>query len=375
MAKKAFVFEEVGEKKSEPPGPRQPDPGSTWSSRPAIRIWLLGLFALVFALVAVGGLTRLTDSGLSITEWQPVTGILLPMSESAWQVEFDKYQQIPEFKLQNSEMSLAEFKAIYWWEWAHRQLARLTGLVWAAGFAWFAFKKSLPPGWTARLLGIGALGGLQAFLGWWMVSSGLTGRVVDVAAYRLAIHLGLALVILGLLLWYSFLLRREQSQLLQARRGREAGLEFASGMLVVLIVFQAVLGALVAGLDAGAAFPTWPLMNGELLPSNSFDLVPVIANFFENPSLVQFNHRIAGYLIILYAGFVWYRSRSSPRIATKKAFNLFAAILVIQLAAGIMTAVYAAPLHLAIAHQLLGVALLALAIWARFCCRYPASNL
>ena len=171
--------------------------GVEGGARGAVRVWLMILFALVVVMIAVGGLTRLTDSGLSITEWKPVTGALPPMSAADWEAEFALYKQIPEYQLQNRGMSLEEFKVIYWWEWGHRQLGRVIGLVWALGFFFFLFTKRIPTGWTGRLLLLGALGGLQGAIGWWMVSSGLTGTMLDVASYRLATHLGLAFVIMA----------------------------------------------------------------------------------------------------------------------------------------------------------------------------------
>ena len=207
MSEKRSIFEEVGDaggQKAVPVGGviDQAPKGA----RRGIRIWLGVLFAMVVVMIAVGGLTRLTDSGLSITEWKPITGALPPMSAEAWDVEFEKYREIPEYQLQNKGMSLTEFKFIYWWEWGHRQLGRTIGLVWALGFLGFAVTRNIPTGWTRRLLWIGALGGLQGAIGWWMVASGLTGERLDVASYRLATHLGLAFVILGYIAWYVFLL-------------------------------------------------------------------------------------------------------------------------------------------------------------------------
>ncbi|MGL5012615.1 MAG: COX15/CtaA family protein, partial [Paracoccaceae bacterium] len=197
MATKRNIFEEVGQAGA----PAAPAGGMIASrgagARQAIRLWLVGLFLLVVVMIAVGGLTRLTDSGLSITEWRPVTGALPPMDAAAWEAEFAKYQAIPEYQLQNKGMTLAEFKTIYWWEWGHRQLGRVIGLVWAVGFVGFLVARKIPAGWTGRLLLIGGLGGLQGAIGWWMVSSGLAGERLDVASYRLAVHLGLAFVILG----------------------------------------------------------------------------------------------------------------------------------------------------------------------------------
>ncbi len=226
MAEKRAIFEDVsGEKGTAPLAPKggMIDKGQG-GARLAIRAWIILLGVLVFAMIVVGGLTRLTDSGLSITEWRPLTGALPPLNEAHWLSEFEKYKQIPEFQLQNKWMDLHDFKVIYWWEWGHRQLGRVVGLVWAVGFLWFALRRQIPTGWTPRLLLLGGLGGLQGAIGWWMVSSGLTGSMTDVASYRLATHLGLAFVIIGFITWYALLLSRPERDLMQARRLREAKL-------------------------------------------------------------------------------------------------------------------------------------------------------
>ncbi len=339
-----------------------------------VRRWLIVLFVLVVAMVAVGGLTRLTDSGLSIVEWRPVTGAIPPLSAADWETEFAKYQTIPEFQLQNHQMTLDEFKTIYWWEWGHRQLGRIIGLVWAAGFAWFWATKRIPQGWTGRLLGLGALGAAQGAIGWWMVHSGLSGRMVDVASYRLAVHLGLAFAILGLIAWYVLTLSRPAPVLLQARRqGQPRLFGMATGLMHLAFV-QIVLGALVAGIDAGRAFPTWPSMGGTFFPADAFyvpDGGAVWRAFFENPGLVQFIHRMAGYLLVVYAAVVWIKARRSPHPETVRAFDAMAAMLVIQVLLGIVTVLHAAPLGLGLAHQLGAVALWVLILRARHRARYP----
>ncbi|HHI71713.1 MAG TPA: heme A synthase, partial [Rhodobacteraceae bacterium] len=311
MSKKRSIFEEVGADVK--PKEVAPKTGvidkAPKGARRAIRGWLMLVFALVALMVLVGGATRLTDSGLSITEWKPVTGAIPPMNDADWASEFAKYQQIPEFRLQNKNMTLAEFKSIYWWEWGHRQLGRFIGVVWAIGFLFFWLTKKIPAGWTNRLLGLGVLGGLQGAIGWWMVSSGLTGRMVDVASYRLAIHLGLAFIILGLSAWYIFLLSRSEAEIMQARRGREGKLFSMSTGLLHLAFLQILLGALVAGIDAGRGYIDWPLMGGQVIPDEIFDYEPWWSNFFENPALVQFIHRLVGYLVLAFGIVVWRRSR------------------------------------------------------------------
>ena len=251
------------------------------SARRGIRAWLLALFAMVVVMIVVGGLTRLTDSGLSITEWNLVTGAIPPLTAVDWIAEFDKYRATSEFQLQNSEMSLEQFKVIYWWEWGHRQWGRLIGLVWAAGLGWFALRGRVPSGWMPRLLLLGALGGLQGAAGWWMVSSGLEGQRVDVASYRLAVHLGLAFAILGLIGWYVMRLGLSETALMAARRRREAGRGQLAGVLVGLAFLQILLGALVAGIDAGRYFPEWPTMAGQFFPPDALLRDPVWRNVFE----------------------------------------------------------------------------------------------
>ncbi len=373
MATKRNIFEEVGDTPKQTAAPGVIDRAGQ-GARGAIRIWLMVLFALVVLMIAVGGLTRLTDSGLSITEWQPVTGALPPMSEVEWTVEFDKYRAIPEYQLQNKGMSLAEFKVIYWWEWGHRQLGRVIGLVWAAGFVFFLATKKIPTGWTGRLLFIGALGGLQGAIGWWMVSSGLEEGMLDVASYRLATHLGLAFVILGFIVWYVYRLGRTQAELLQARRSGDGGLVNVSNVLVGFAFVQILIGALVAGIDAGRAYPDWPLMAGGFLPPEPFGLAPVWRNFFEDAGLVQFMHRMAGYVLFLFGVFVWLRARKSANRRTQAAFNMIMAMMFIQVVLGIVTVIYSAPWHVAIVHQFGAVLLWAMILRGRFLAQYPIAQ-
>lgn len=374
MAGKRSIFEEVAvqEKPSVQPGviARAQKPGA----RRGIRIWLMMLFALLVLMIAVGGLTRLTDSGLSITEWAPVTGSIPPLSEAAWMSEFEKYRQIPEYQLQNKGMALSEFKTIYWWEWGHRQLGRVIGLVWAVGFVWFLIRRQIPAGWTSRLLGLGALGGLQGAIGWWMVSSGLSGTMLDVASYRLATHLGLAFVILGLIGWYILKMGRSEADLLQARRNSDATLARAAAWVTGLAYVQILMGALVAGLDAGRTYTDWPRMGGDWFPTLAFEMTPIWHNFFENEALVQFNHRILGYLLFAFAMLVWVRARRCANLRTKRAFDWMAVFMLGQLVLGIGTVLYAAPWHLAIVHQFGAVVLITTILRARFLSLYPITQ-
>lgn len=375
MAEKRSIFEEVGGDAKAAPAPAGGlIDGAKRGDRRGIRAWLMVLFALVVVMIAIGGLTRLTDSGLSITEWRPVTGALPPMNAEAWAAEFDKYRQIPEYQLQNKGMSLDEFKFIYWWEWGHRQLGRIIGLVWAVGFIYFLLTKKIPIGWRNRLLGLGALGGLQGAIGWWMVSSGLGGEMLDVASYRLATHLGLAFVILGFIAWFVFLLGRSEADLLAARRGREPKLFSLATGLMHFAFLQILIGALVAGIDAGRTYNEWPLMGGSIVPPTAFDIEPLWRNFFENAGLVQFIHRIAGYLLFAFAIVVWLRGRRSANRETAGAFTAMFAMMCLQVVIGVMTVLYSAPWQIAILHQFGAVLLFALILRARFLAYYPKSQ-
>jgi cytochrome c oxidase assembly protein subunit 15 len=373
MAEKRKLFEEVVDRREATPAPAGGMiDARRKGARGGVRLWLILLSALVVVMIAVGGLTRLTDSGLSITEWRPLTGALPPMNAADWQLEFDKYRQIPEYQLQNKGMTLSEIQFIYWWEWGHRQLGRVIGLVWALGFFGFLISRSIPPGWTARLFGLGVLGGLQGAIGWWMVSSGLSGTMLDVASYRLATHLGLAFVILGLIAWYVYLLSHDERSIMKVRRNAEPKLFSMSTGLLHFSFLQILLGALVAGIDAGRSYNDWPLMGGEIFPSNALDLEPLWRNVFENAGLVQFMHRIAGYLLMVFGVVVWLRSRRSPNGDTRFRFNVVLGVLLLQVGLGIVTVVYSAPWQVAIVHQLGAVALWALILRARFAARYPA---
>ncbi|MFD1882018.1 heme A synthase [Paracoccus pacificus] len=366
------IFQEVSDTQ---PAPQPPSGGmidaAPKGDRRGIRIWLIVLYVMLVAMIMLGGATRLTDAGLSITEWKPVTGAIPPLDQAAWEAEFQKYQQIPQFREVNPDMDLAGFKAIYYWEWAHRLLGRLIGLVWAAGFLFFLATRRIPTGWTGRLLLPGLLGAVQGAIGWWMVSSGLTGTLTSVASYRLAIHLGLAFAILGLIVWYVLQLSRSEAALMRARRAGEPKLFGMATGLMHLAFLQILVGALVAGLDAGRMYTGWPTMGGEWFPAAAFDMTPIWHNFFENPALVQFIHRMLGYLLAIYGLVVFLKSRRSPHPVTRGAFSAMIVMMVIQVGLGIMNVILASPLHAALTHQLGAVVLFSLIIRARHNARYP----
>lgn len=374
MSQKRNIFEEVGEQSASKPAPQggMIDQGRGGARR-GIRAWLMVLFAMVVVMVVVGGLTRLTDSGLSITEWRPVTGAVPPLNEADWQAEFDKYKQIDQWAIDNQWMTLADFKEIYWWEWGHRQIGRVIGLVWAIGFFGFLLAKKIPVGWTGRLAFIGGLGGLQGAVGWWMVASGVTSGegVTTVASYRLATHLGLAFVILGFIVWYILQLSREERELMQARRQKEAKLYGIATGWLHLTFLQILLGALVAGIDAGRSFTDWPMMQGQFFPPEAFSITPVWKNFFENAGLVQFIHRIVGYLLFGYGVMAFLRGRASAHGATRAAFTAAFIALSAQVVLGIYTVVTAAPWNVAIVHQVFAILVFTLILRARFLAANP----
>ena len=369
MAKRA-IFEDVGT--AERPAARAGRIDAVRrGDRGAVRLWLGILFALVVVMIAVGGLTRLTDSGLAITEWRPVTGAVPPLSEAAWQAEFDRYREIPEYQLQNRGMTLGEFKTIYWWEWGHRQLGRVIGLVWAVGLLALLAARKVPPGWTGRLVLVGALGGLQGVVGWWMVSSGLTGTMLDVASYRLAVHLGLAFVILSTIAWFMLSLSRREGELMQAHRLREPALAVWGAVLVGAVLFQVLWGALVAGIDAGRGYTDWPLMAGGLTPPGMWELRPWWRNLFENDGTVQFFHRLVAYALVALVVTAWLRARRSANRRTRAAFAGVHHMVWLQVALGVATVWLSAPWSVAIVHQFGAVVLIVLAVRARHRALYP----
>ena len=376
MSKKRAIFQEVSD--SVKPIASNSigiiEKNSNEKIRNTIQLWLKTLFVLIVLIILVGGLTRLTDSGLSITEWKPITGALPPLSAESWASEFSKYKQIPEYKLQNEGMSLNEFKFIYWWEWGHRQLGRVIGLVWFFGFISLLLFGKIQKPWRLRLLLIGVLIGVQGTVGWWMVSSGLTGTVLDVASYRLATHLGLAFIILGFILWFILLLGRSETFILQARRNAEPKFVFLSTGLLYLTFLQILFGALVAGIDAGRSYTDWPLMAGQFFPPELFYLNPWWRNFFEDPGLVQFIHRISGYILFIFCIYSWSSVRKSGNESLKFGFNLIFVIAFFQMVLGIVTVFYAAPWEIAIVHQFGAILLWVAVLRARFITKYPPNN-
>ena len=333
-------------------------PVETAISRPnALITWLMCVAGLVFAMVVVGGITRLTESGLSITEWKPITGALPPLNEASWLSEFEKYKQIPEYTQINGPagMTLAEFKFIYFWEWIHRLLGRVIGLAFALPLAWFWVKKAIPAGYKPRLLALLALGALQGTIGWWMVSSGLSART-DVSHYRLAVHLLTALTILGGLVWTALDLHALAKDPL-ARPATMTG--YAATVLSILFI-QLLFGAWVAGLNAGYVANTWPLMNDRFYPEGVDTKQGVFFALVNDPYLTHFVHRwwawVAVAALLLLA-------RRVKKAGVRRASVAIHGTYGIQIILGIATVMTGVNIVLAVSHQAVGALVVASAVW------------
>lgn len=327
-----------------------PSPSAT--SRPgALARWLWIVALLVIIVVAVGGITRLTESGLSITEWRPVSGVLPPLNEADWIAEFEKYKQIPEYKEINLGMTLAGFKAIFFWEWLHRILGRLVGMALVVPLIWYAWRRAIPAGYGWRLIGLAALVGLQGAIGWWMVASGLEYRT-DVSHFRLAAHLLTALFLLAALVWTA----RDLGVLARNPAARPARLTGAGIAVAAILLVQLLLGAWVAGLNAGYVANTWPMMNDHFVPEGIDWSGGAWAALTNDPFLIHFLHRwwswAAALALLLLARALWTRG---GRIEAK----LLLAVVAVQMALGILTVVTGVSMWIAVLHQLVGAILVA----------------
>lgn len=330
--------------------------------------WLMIVALMVFLMIIVGGATRLTQSGLSIVEWKPISGTIPPMSAEAWQEEFQAYQAYPEFQQLNQGMTLGEFKKIFWWEYSHRLLGRLVGLMFALPLLFFIARRMIPPEMKLRMFFLLALGAGQGLLGWYMVQSGLIDRP-SVSHYRLAAHLSLAVFLLGALLWTAW-------QFLQARQfdapeDRVFG-PFIKGFLT-LVAIQLVFGALLAGLDGGLVYNDWPLMNGTFFPDGMWTLSPVTANLFDNTATVQLIHRTIAYVIFALAFVPLYKARKLHRPACMvRLAAVLALIVILQLILGILALMMVVPVALGVLHQAFGILLFVTALYFLFSTRGPA---
>ncbi len=322
----------------------------------ALRIWLGIVAFLIFAMILVGGATRLTDSGLSITEWQPIIGAIPPLSDAHWQEAFDAYKTIPEYSQVNQGMSLDGFKTIYWWEWAHRFLGRFIGVVFLLPFIGFWIAGYIPRTLMPRLLGLFVLGGLQGALGWYMVKSGLVDRV-DVSQYRLTAHFGVAVLIFGYTVWLMLGLGAD-------RRHRFGAPAVIAALVLLLVFVQLLAGALVAGIDGGLGFNTWPLMNGAFIPNGLGQASPWYLNLFENPLTVQFDHRMLGYAVVVATILqaVWLALKDAGQQYVGSALTL-AVLALLQATLGVWTLLLAVPIQLGLAHQAGAILVFAVALY------------
>jgi len=327
-------------------------------SRP-VAIWLLVCCALLLAMVVVGGVTRLTHSGLSITEWQPIVGTLPPISDEHWRIAFEKYQATPEYLQVNRGMSLDAFKQIFWWEYFHRLLGRAIGVAFLLPYLWFFVRKRIPSGYGVALLAIFVLGALQGALGWYMVASGLVNDP-RVSPLRLTAHLGLAVAIFGAMFWVALSLLQPRAD--AATRGPR---HFAFA-LCALVYMMILAGGLVAGTRAGFAYNSFPLMNGRLAPAELFALEPWYLNFVTNVATVQFDHRLLAWILALAIPLFWWRTRITRGVAERSrlAADLLLAMLLVQFTLGVATLLLVVPLALAAAHQAGAVLLFAGALYA-----------
>ncbi len=324
-------------------------------NRALVRGWLYVVLLVLFALVVVGGSTRLTGSGLSITEWKPIHGVIPPLNQAEWQEEFLRYQQIPQYSEINKGMSLDDFKSIFWWEWAHRLLARGVGVVFALPLLFFWATRRIECGLGPKLSGILLLGGMQGAIGWWMVASGLVDRV-SVSQYRLATHLTLA----ALIFIATMVVARGLAP--HSEPAADRPMQRLAGFLVLLVLIQLYLGGLVAGLRAGLTYNTWPLMDGRLIPGDLFIIEPFWRNLFENPKTVQFIHRIGAYVVFLVA--LWQMIltfRREPGTTHARRSVVLFALVTAQAAIGIATLLMHVPMDVALTHQAFALVVLGFA--------------
>jgi len=337
------------------------------ASRRAIALWLFGVCALLVAMIVLGGLTRLTGSGLSITEWKPIHGALPPLSDREWGQEFDAYKTIPQYQRVNAGMTLDEFKGIYWWEWAHRNLGRFIGFAFLVPFVVFAVQRRIEPALYPRLIFLFVLGGLQGVLGWFMVMSGLQDRV-EVSQYRLVAHLGLALAIYAAMVWTALPLWRGEWPM---KRETHPMLRWTLA-IVSLVYAQMLLGGFVAGLHAGLTYNTWPLMDGRLVPAGLFAHAPWWLAPFEDVTTAQFDHRLIAYLVAGSVAALWFAERRRARsVEVALTANLLLGAVGLQIVLGVWTLLEAAPVWLSALHQLGAVALFSAALVHAFALRSP----
>jgi cytochrome c oxidase assembly protein subunit 15 len=330
------------------------------SSNRAIIIWLVLIIFMVFCMVFIGGITRLTDSGLSMVNWRPLMGAIPPLSEAEWLSTFNAYKAFPEYLIINKGMSLSEFKMIFFWEYFHRLFGRMIGLVFFFPYVYFFFTKKISKTLNKKLLVAFILGGLQGLMGWYMVKSGLVNKP-DVSHYRLAAHLSLAFAIIGYIYWLVLDLRNPGFG-----KSRSNKLSLTLNLFFLLLCIQIIYGALVAGLDAGLTYNTFPKMGQNWLPRDAMFMQPLWSNFLENTGTVQFIHRTFGWLLVIIGSSILYQSKSLQNLTQKKSIQFVALALILQFLLGVVTLVMIIPVPIASMHQIGACVLFTLTLRALF---------
>lgn len=341
-------------------------------TRKQVAVWLFVCSAMVFATLIVGGVTRLTHSGLSIVEWQPIVGVIPPLGRAEWEAAFDKYKKTPEFEKVNHQMDLDEFKGIFWWEYFHRVLGRAIGMVYFLPFLWFLLRGKLNAGLRPQLIGIFLLGGLQGAMGWYMVKSGLVDDP-RVSQYRLTAHLSLAFVIFIAMTWVALGLLAERSRAVAS--AEVTRLQRIGFWLALLVFYMVVTGGFVAGIRAGKAYNTFPLMNGHFIPPEIFMIEPWYLNFFNNMATVQFDHRLGAWLLAFILPWFWLKIWSAEvSLAAKRVAILLVAAVAVQIALGVATLLMQVPVALGAAHQGGAMVVFGILLWLNHELRVPPAR-
>ncbi|SIO21234.1 cytochrome c oxidase assembly protein subunit 15 [Rhodovulum sp. ES.010] len=377
MTKKRNIFEEVGtEAPRERPVARPGgiDRAARRGARGAVRLWLMLLFLLVAAMLVLGAFARLTEVLLPMPNWNPLFGSLPPLDPGDWLATFEWFRQSPAYRGETHGMGLTEFQQAFWWGWGSQQLAPTAFFLWLVGFAGFLAARKLPKGWTLRLVWLGLLILLLGSADWLLGGGGIAPPPFDYLPYRMLLHLAFGFSLLGVTAWFVFKLGRSEADMIQARRVRDAGAFRVATVLMLLVFLQILLGSQVAGLYAGRTYTDWPLMAGGFLPPNPFYIEPVWRNFFENHGLVQFLHRMNGYLVAFLALTAWFIGRRSAYRGTRRAFDLVGLMALAQAAMGISTILFASAWPIAVAHQIGAITLWTLVLRARFLAQYPVQH-
>ncbi|MBK1635641.1 COX15/CtaA family protein [Rhodovulum adriaticum] len=377
MTKKRNIFEEVGTETPRERPVAQPgaiDRAARRGARGAVRLWLMLLFLVVAAMLIIGAFARLTEMLLPMPNWNPLFGALPPLDPADWLAAFERFRGSAAWRGEAHGMGLDEFQLAFWWGWGSRQLAPTALFLWAVGFLFFLAARKMPKGWTLRLLGLGLLILLVGTADWVLGGAGVAPPPFDFLSYRMLLHLGFGFSLLGVTAWFVFKLGRSEAELLQARRAREAGSFRMATALMLLVFLQILLGSQVAGLYAGRTYTDWPMMAGGFFPPDPFYIEPIWRNFFENHGLVQFLHRMNGYLVVLLGLATWLVGRRSVYRRTRRAFDMIAGMALVQAGLGIGTILFAAQWQIAVVHQLGAITLWTLILRARFHAQYPVQH-